>query len=119
MGKPETLKSKEEIKMKITRKELRKIIEESFPGDGPGPGYRAMSLPATGAIPPGGQFGLNDPAFRSDEPPRSSISAMERLEIIAQQIETMLRREEMSKKVRGRLNGIVTQIRMHQTSEIK
>ena len=106
--------------MKITRKELRKIIEESFPGDGPGPGYRPLYQQSGGAIPPGGQFGLDDPDFRSDEPPMLSISTGERLEMIAQQMETMLRsEEEMSKKVRGKLYGIVTQIRNLQLSQIK
>ena len=99
--------------MKISRKELRKIIEESFPGDGPGPGYRPLRQQASGAIPPGGQFGLDDPDFRSDEQPRPSIDDRMRFEMIAEQIESMLRGEGMSRKVRGKLNGIVTQIRMH------
>ena len=96
--------------MKITRKELRKIIEESFPGDGPGPGYKASPR---GAIPPGGQFGLDDPTFRTDRPRKPPVDDRMRLEMIARDIDSMLRSEEISKRVRGRLNGIVTQIRMH------
>ena len=105
--------------MKITRKELRKIIEESFPGDGPGPGYKAPQPSDTGAIPPGGQFGLDDLAFKPDRPRKPPVDDRMRLEMIARDIDSMLRREEMSKRVRGRLNGIVTQIRMHIGPEIK
>ncbi len=105
--------------MKITRKELRKIIEESFPGDGPGPGYRPIPPRLGGAVPPGGQFGLDEPAFSTDRPHKPPVEDRERLEMIAQQIESMLKREEMSKKVRGKLNGIVTQIRMHLGPEVK
>ena len=105
--------------MKITRKELRKIIEESFPGDGPGPGYKAPPATLGGAIPPGGQFGLDDPTFRTDRPRKPSIDDRMRLEMIARDIDSMLRSEEMSKRVRSRLNGIVTQIRMHIGPEVE
>jgi len=108
--------------MKITRGELRKIIKESFPGDGPGPGYRGdlghrvMNYPGQDHMLDDLSSTTTQAALSPEEKSKKEADFLYGLVELIQEImnfSMQVSDRRLRKQITSRLLTLETRIRMH------